>query len=180
MKAKFSIFFIFFACFSFSQNIKGYIKQYNYLAISEMHLYGIPASITLAQGILESGSGTSRLAVEANNHFGIKCHVDWNGPSIYHDDDEKQECFRKYNTVDESFRDHSLFLSKRKRYLFLFSLRRTDYRGWAKGLQQAGYATSKTYAKKIIQLINDHNLAQYDNKKLNTIKQEHLNLDHEI
>jgi len=180
MKAKFSIFFIFFVCFGFSQNIKDYIKKYNGLAISEMHLYGIPASITLAQGILESASGTSKLAVEANNHFGIKCHVGWDGPSIYHDDDHEQECFRKYNTVDQSFRDHSLFLSERKRYLFLFSLRRTDYRGWAKGLQQAGYATSKTYAKKIIQLINDYNLSQYDNKKLNSIKQDQLNRDNAI
>ena len=132
-----------------------------------MNLYSIPASITLAQGILESGSGTSTLAMKANNHFGIKCHVHWEGPSIYHDDDEKNECFRKYQNVSESYRDHSLFLSERSRYAFLFELRKTDYKGWAKGLQKAGYATSKTYAKKLINLINEYDLSRYDQKKLN-------------
>ena len=146
--------------FSTSQEVRNYIKQYKNLAISEMHRYGIPASITLAQGILESGSGTSTLAVNANNHFGIKCHVYWDGPSVYHDDDEKQECFRKYNSVDESFRDHSIFLSERNRYSFLFELRKNDYKGWAKGLQKAGYATSNTYAKKLIRLIDEYNLTQ--------------------
>ena len=145
MKVKFVFFLTFISFLSFSQNIKDYIKEYKHLAISEMHLYQIPASITLAQGILESGNGTSTLAINANNHFGIKCHVDWKGPSVYHDDDKKRECFRKYNTVDESFRDHSVFLTERKRYLFLFDLKKNDYKGWAKGLQQAGYATSKTF-----------------------------------
>lgn len=166
--------------FSISQDVRNYIKQYKNLAISEMHRYGIPASITLAQGILESGSGKSRLALDANNHFGIKCHVYWDGPSIYHDDDEKQECFRKYNSVDESFRDHSIFLSERNRYSFLFELKKNDYKGWAKGLQKAGYATSNTYAKKLIRLIDEYNLTQYDNKKLNKKDQEKLALSNEV
>ena len=166
--------------FSISQDVRSYIKQYKNLAISEMHRYGIPASITLAQGILESGSGKSRLALDANNHFGIKCHVHWEGPSVYHDDDEKQECFRKYNSVDDSFRDHSIFLSERNRYSFLFELKKNDYKGWAKGLQKAGYATSNTYAKKLIRLIDEYNLTQYDNKKLNKKDQEKLALSNEV
>ena len=166
--------------FSTSQDARNYIRQYKNLAISEMNRYGIPASITLAQGILESGSGTSTLAVNANNHFGIKCHVYWDGPSVYHDDDEKQECFRKYNSVDESFRDHSIFLSERNRYSFLFALRKNDYKGWAKGLQKAGYATSNTYAKKLIRLIDEYNLTQYDNKKLNKKDQEKLALNNDM
>tara|TARA_B100000902_G_C27268979_1_gene895238 strand:- start:506 stop:1399 length:894 start_codon:yes stop_codon:yes gene_type:complete len=157
-----------------SQNAREYIKQYHKLAISEMHQYGIPASITLAQGILESGSGSSTLAKEANNHFGIKCHVDWGGPSILHDDDENDECFRKYNNVSDSFRDHSIFLAERNRYAFLFNLKKTDYKGWAKGLQQAGYATSKTYSRKLIQLINEYSLNQYDKRKLSKKDQEQL------
>lgn len=172
MKLKFIFLLLLFNIyFGISQNAKNYIKKYKQLAISEMHKYKIPASITLAQGILESGSGTSRLAVNANNHFGIKCHVDWTGLKVYHDDDEKQECFRHYNTVFESFRDHSVFLSERKRYAFLFELRKTDYKGWAKGLQKAGYATSKTYAKKIIQIIKNYNLSQYDKKNLSKKEQ---------
>ena len=174
-------FLLFLVClFASSQDAKSYIKQYNSLAISEMYKYGIPASITLAQGILESGSGTSRLAVEAKNHFGIKCHVHWDGPSVYHDDDEKQECFRKYDSVDSSFRDHSLFLSERNRYSFLFELRKNDYKGWAKGLQKAGYATSKTYAKKLIRLIDEYNLTKYDNKKLNRRDKERINFQDDI
>ena len=162
-----------FSCLS-AQDIRGYIKEYKAAAINEMHYYGIPASITLAQGVLESASGTSTLAVNANNHFGIKCHVDWRGDVIYHDDDEKQECFRKYNRVSESFRDHSLFLSERNRYAFLFELRKTDYKGWAKGLQKAGYATSKVYAKKLIKLIDEYDLTQYDKKSLNRKDKEKL------
>ena len=138
MKITFLFFSIFFSFLAISQDARTYIKEYNALAIHEMNLYKIPASITLAQGILESGSGTSTLAVEANNHFGIKCHVDWSGPAVYHDDDEKNECFRKYQNVSESFRDHSVFLSQRGRYSFLFKLRKNDYKGWAKGLQKAG------------------------------------------
>ena len=141
-----------------------------------MNLYSIPASITLAQGILESGSGTSTLAVEANNHFGIKCHVDWFGPAVYHDDDEKNECFRKYQNVSESFRDHSIFLSQRGRYSFLFKLRKNDYKGWAKGLQKAGYATSKTYAKKLIRIIDEYDLSRYDRKKISKKNKKKFNI----
>ena len=117
-----------------------YIAFFKAVAIHEMKLYGIPASITLAQGILESGSGKGRLARQANNHFGIKCH-DWTGPRIYHDDDRAQECFRKYNDPSQSYRDHSLFLAKRKRYADLFKHKITDYKAWARGLKKAGYAT---------------------------------------
>jgi len=126
-----------------------------------MKLYGIPASITLAQGILESGSGKGRLARQANNHFGIKCH-DWTGPRIYHDDDRAQECFRKYNDPSQSYRDHSLFLAKRKRYADLFKHKITDYKAWARGLKKAGYATDPQYPKKLISLIERYKLYRYD------------------
>ena len=148
-----------------SQTPNDYIRNFKDMAINEMHIYRIPASITLAQGILESASGMSKLATEANNHFGIKCHVNWNGQKTYHDDDEKQECFRKYDSVKDSYRDHSIFLSDRKRYSFLFDLRTDDYKGWAKGLQKAGYATSKTYSKKLIELIKKYNLDSFDDSK---------------
>ena len=138
-----------------------YIDKYSDLAISEMKIYNIPASITLAQGILESGNGTSRLAVDANNHFGIKCHG-WEGKEIYADDDEENECFRKYNDVKESYRDHSSFLIKNKRYSFLFDLDITDYKSWSKGLQKAGYATSKTYSDKLISIIDRYSLYKFD------------------
>lgn len=127
-----------------------------------MLTHGIPASITLAQGILESGDGTSKLALEANNHFGIKCHEDWKGKRIYHDDDEQGECFRVYKDPDESFRDHSLFLTTRSRYASLFKLKRTDYKGWAHGLKKAGYATNPQYPNLLIKLIEEHQLHQYD------------------
>ena len=148
-----------------SQTPNDYIRNFKDMAINEMHIYRIPASITLAQGILESASGMSKLATEANNHFGIKCHVNWNGQKTYHDDDEKHECFRKYDSVKDSYRDHSIFLSDRKRYSFLFDLRTDDYKGWAKGLQKAGYATSKTYSKKLIELIKKYNLDSFDDSK---------------
>ena len=143
-----------------------YINFFKSEAIHEMNLYGIPASITLAQGILESGSGKGRLAKEANNHFGIKCH-DWNGERIYHDDDRAQECFRKYDHPNQSYRDHSLFLVKRKRYSNLFKFKTTDYKSWAKGLKKAGYATDPKYPKKLISLIERYKLYKYDifNKK---------------
>ena len=176
MKIKILFFCIFFSFFAISQDARSYIKEYNALAIHEMNLYNIPASITLAQGILESGSGTSNLAIEANNHFGIKCHVGWSGPAVYHDDDEKNECFRKYQNVSESFRDHSLFLTERGRYSFLFKLRKNDYKGWAKGLQKAGYATSKTYAKKLIRLINEYDLSRYDHKKIGKKDKKKFNI----
>ena len=112
--------------------------------------YGIPASITLAQGILESGSGKGELTRKSNNHFGIKCHRNWTGDRAYHDDDEKGECFRRYNHPMYSFNDHSQFLTGRKRYAFLFKLRKDDYKGWARGLRKAGYATDKKYPQKLI------------------------------
>lgn len=138
-----------------------YIAFFKAVAIHEMKLYGIPASITLAQGILESGSGKGRLARQANNHFGIKCH-DWTGPRIYHDDDRAQECFRKYNDPSQSYRDHSLFLAKRKRYADLFKHKITDYKAWARGLKRAGYATDPQYPKKLISLIERYKLYRYD------------------
>ncbi|MCF6347423.1 MAG: glucosaminidase domain-containing protein [Flavobacteriaceae bacterium] len=139
-----------------------YIEEYNDIAILEMISYKIPASITLAQGILESQSGKSRLAVRGNNHFGIKCHKSWKGKRLYHDDDAKQECFRKYDHPLTSFRDHSLFLYDRKRYAALFELRKKDYKGWAKGLKKAGYATDPKYPKKLIALIEIYELYKYD------------------
>jgi len=140
---------------------EGYIYDLSDIAMDEMRQYGIPASITLAQGILESGSGKGRLSVEANNHFGIKCH-DWTGAKIYHDDDAKQECFRKYSNVKYSYRDHSLFLTSRKRYMGLFRLNKDDYKGWAKGLKKAGYATDKKYPQKLIALIERYELYKLD------------------
>lgn len=139
-----------------------YIDTYSDIAIREMVDYGIPASITLAQGILESGVGKSRLAVEANNHFGIKCHNDWTGETITHDDDRRRECFRKYDNAEESFIDHSQFLKNKARYSFLFELDRRDYKGWAKGLKQAGYATDKNYADRLVSLIEDLELYRFD------------------
>ncbi len=144
-----------------------YIDTYDVTAMREMKQYGIPASVTLAQGILESGDGNSSLAKKSNNHFGIKCHGDWKGQKVYHDDDEKGECFRKYKDPDQSFRDHSLFLSGRSRYAFLFELKPNDYKGWAKGLQKAGYATSKSYSKRLIAIIEDNDLQRFDEKVLN-------------
>jgi flagellum-specific peptidoglycan hydrolase FlgJ len=138
-----------------------YISTYKDIAMEEMRSYNIPASITLAQGILESGSGKGRLAVKANNHFGIKCH-DWNGDKIYHDDDRSQECFRKYNNSSYSFRDHSEFLAKRKRYSNLFKFKKDDYKAWAKELRRAGYATDKKYPQKLIGLIERYELYKFD------------------
>jgi len=140
-----------------------YIDKFKDVAIKEMHHSGVPASITLAQGILESGDGNSPLAMYAKNHFGIKCHSGWKGESFIMDDDEKNECFRKYNDVYESFKDHSEFLSSRSRYSSLFELKITDYKGWAKGLKKAGYATNPKYADLLIDLIESHQLYQYDN-----------------
>jgi hypothetical protein len=138
-----------------------YIETYKDISMEEMKRTGIPASITLAQGILESGNGNSTLAVKANNHFGIKCH-DWTGPSVRHDDDAKNECFRKYKSAQKSYLDHSDFLTGRSRYAFLFDLSPDDYKGWAKGLKKAGYATSPTYAKALIGIIEDNELYKYD------------------
>ncbi|QNR25345.1 glucosaminidase domain-containing protein [Croceimicrobium hydrocarbonivorans] len=139
-----------------------YIADWHEVAQAEMLEYGIPASITLAQGILESGSGQSKLAKEANNHFGIKCHLDWKGEKVYHDDDEDDECFRKYDHAEDSFRDHSRFLKERSRYAKLFDLKSHDYKSWAKGLKKAGYATNPKYADLLIDLIERHKLHKYD------------------
>ena len=138
-----------------------YIGKWKSTAIEQMLNHNIPASITLAQGVLESGSGTSMLAVKANNHFGIKCH-NWQGEKVYKDDDKKNECFRSYRNAEESFDDHSKFLTGRGRYASLFTLKPTDYKGWAKGLKKAGYATSRTYATRLIELIERYDLNQYD------------------
>jgi flagellum-specific peptidoglycan hydrolase FlgJ len=139
-----------------------YISQYAPIAMDEMKKHKIPASITLAQGILESGNGLSNLALKSNNHFGVKCHKGWKGDSVRHDDDEDQECFRKYKHVESSYRDHSEFLRTRSRYDFLFDLKKDDYEGWAKGLKKAGYATDKRYPTKLIRLVETYDLDHYD------------------
>lgn len=141
-----------------------YIEKYAKIAVSEMYRSGVPASITLAQGLLESGNGRSELALKSNNHFGIKCHNGWKGGRVYHDDDAKGECFRKYDHPEQSFRDHSDFLRYRDRYKFLFDYRITDYKAWAYGLKKAGYATDPAYPKKLIKLIEDYRLHEYDRK----------------
>ncbi len=146
--------------------VANYIGTYSGIAKEEMAVYGIPASITLAQGILESGAGRGELTRKAQNHFGIKCHKGWTGGRVYHDDDEAQECFRKYDDPENSFRDHSLFLSERSRYKSLFSLDKDDYKGWAKGLRKAGYATDPKYPAKLISIIERYDLERYDNEVL--------------
>lgn len=139
-----------------------YVEQYAATAVREMKSTGIPASITLAQGCLESGNGNSTLARQANNHFGIKCHNNWTGKTFHQDDDARNECFRSYPNADESFRDHSDFLRYRDRYAFLFDLEPTDYKGWAYGLKKAGYATAPDYATRLIQIIEENELWRYD------------------
>ena len=148
----------------FAQRItpEEYIQTYKDIAIREMKTHKIPASITLAQGLLESGAGNSALAREAKNHFGIKCHKGWEGDTYIMDDDAKDECFRKYRNAEESFKDHSEFLSGRSRYAALFDLEITDYRGWAKGLKAAGYATNPKYAQLLIDRIDLYDLTKYD------------------
>ena len=170
----------FFCLYSVSSQSKSelYIKQYSELAVSEMKEFGIPASITLSQGILESGNGESYLATEGKNHFGIKCH-DWEGEEIYADDDKENECFRKYKKVQQSYRDHSEFLTTHSRYSSLFELEITDYKGWAKGLKKAGYATSPTYAKKLISIIERYNLQEFDQEeKDESLREKHLFVTH--
>ncbi|MCK5847483.1 MAG: glucosaminidase domain-containing protein [Bacteroidales bacterium] len=139
-----------------------YVERFKGTAIHHRFEFGIPAAITLSQGILESGIGGSYLAVNANNHFGIKCHSDWKGKRIYKDDDAKDECFRVYNNADESYTDHALFLTGKSRYEFLFSYKITDYKKWAKGLKKAGYATNPQYPKRLIDIIEKYDLAKYD------------------
>ena len=152
-----------------------YISKYSDLAIQHQKKYRIPASITLAQGLLESGAGQSDLARRSNNHFGIKCHSDWRGGRVYHDDDLRGECFRKYKRVEDSYDDHSRFLAERSRYERLFKLNIKDYKGWAKGLQKCGYATDRAYANKLIKVIEDYELYRFDSgkrkKKTSTKKQ---------
>jgi hypothetical protein len=155
--------FLFSNFFLFPQNkAEVYISSYKDIAVAEMNQFGIPASITLAQGILESGNGESRLATEGKNHFGIKCHDNWNGETIIEDDDEKGECFRKYSKVADSYRDHSLFLTERERYSSLFDLSPTNYKAWAKGLKKAGYATNPKYPSLLIDLIKKYDLNRFD------------------
>ena len=145
-----------------SKHRLAYIKKYAHISLREMIMYGIPASITLAQAILESSSGLSELSKKSNNHFGVKCHSDWQGDFTHYDDDQPQECFRKYSHPAQSYRDHSLFLATRKRYAFLFEYDMDHYKSWAKGLQKSGYATDKKYASKLIKLIKRYQLFVYD------------------
>ena len=165
MSKIYAILFLTFICVNIcgatNDSRKAFIKKYKSIAIQEMDRTGIPASIKLAQGILESGCGKSQLAGNANNHFGIKCH-NWNGASFIMDDDSRNECFRKYRNPEESWVDHSEFLTSRSRYAPLFKLSKTDYKGWAKGLKKAGYATAPDYAQKLIKIIEEEELYQFD------------------
>lgn len=149
---------------AYSDSKLAYIHKYSDIAMNEMRQYKIPASITLAQGILESRSGQSELTKKSNNHFGIKCHKGWTGGKTYYDDDEKGECFRVYKYPEKSFKDHSLFLAERTRYQDLFKLKITDYKGWAKGLKKAGYATDRAYPQKLIKIVEDYDLYKYDDR----------------
>lgn len=161
---------------TYEEVVATYIDNYKDIAKEEMRQYGIPASIKMAQGILESGAGRGDLTSRSNNHFGIKCHTTWTGERVYHDDDELQECFRKYNDPKYSFRDHSLFLTSRPRYANLFSLKKDDYKAWARGLRAAGYATDPKYPDKLISIIERYDLHQLDKevlgKKTDTKKQK--------
>ena len=147
-----------------NKQYEDYIKKYRELAVEEMKKYHIPASITLAQGLLESGAGQSALARKSNNHFGIKCGSDWYGKTVSHDDDARGECFRAYKHPKDSYEDHSKFLAGRPRYASLFKLNITDYRGWARGLKKAGYATNPRYADQLIGIIELYELYKYDDK----------------
>src|ERR1043165_257482 len=147
---------------TYDELVEQYIAQYKAIAIEEMQRTHIPASITLAQGIIESSAGQSPLAVKANNHFGIKCHEDWNGKVFYYNDDRKHECFRKYKTAAESFKDHSDFLTSRNRYAVLFTYEPCDYSAWANGLKSCGYATNPQYANVLIKCIENYDLHQWD------------------
>lgn len=146
----------------YAELVKAYVDDFKGIAKDNMRRHGVPASITLAQGILESGAGRGTLCVSANNHFGIKCHNGWEGETIHHDDDSEQECFRKYAQASESYNDHSLFLTTRGRYASLFKLPKDDYAAWAHGLKAAGYATDPKYPDKLIGLIERYDLARYD------------------
>lgn len=152
----------------YSDVVNAYVAEFRDVAMGNMRTYGIPASIILAQGILESGAGKGDLALAANNHFGIKCHAEWTGETVRHDDDSDQECFRKYKDPSESYRDHALFLTGRSRYASLFQLPKGDYEAWARGLKSAGYATDPKYPDKLIGYIERYNLHQYDSQVLGT------------
>ena len=147
-----------------NKQYEDYIKKYRDIAVEEMKRYHIPASITLAQGLLESGAGYGTLARKSNNHFGIKCGSDWRGKTVKHDDDARNECFRVYKDPKDSYRDHSKFLAGKQRYAFLFDLKITDYKGWARGLKKAGYATNPRYAHQLIDIIERYGLDKYDKK----------------
>mgnify|MGYP001193926052 FL=1 len=155
----------FFKSMSSKERTHWYVNTYRKIAINEMRKYSIPASITMAQGILESNSGMGSLAMKSNNHFGIKCHKSWRGKKVYHDDDEKGECFRKYKNPEKSYRDHSLFLVNRDRYEDLFRIKGGNYVKWAIGLKSAGYATDPSYAQKLISLIDRYELWKLDGLK---------------
>ncbi|MDP2115215.1 MAG: glucosaminidase domain-containing protein [Bacteroidota bacterium] len=180
IKNTISFIFLFFSIQMVAQSTQltrdEYIRKFYKLAISEMQRSGIPASITLAQGCWESGNGNSRLATEANNHFGIKCKSEWRGKKIYHDDDASQECFRKYAHAEASYIDHSNFLMSGSRYSFLFQLDPKDYVEWAHGLKKAGYETYPTYAQRLIKIIEEYKLHVYDeyvdNRQLASLKNE--------
>ncbi|TPN86715.1 glucosaminidase domain-containing protein [Aquimarina algicola] len=161
---------------SYKDKVQRYIYEFSGIAKDEMKTYGIPASITLAQGILESGAGYGDLTQRANNHFGIKCH-DWQGARVYHDDDRSQECFRKYKYASESFRDHSLFLKNRKRYAKLFTYKQKDYKSWARGLRAAGYATDKKYPEKLISIIERYQLYEFDDEVLGSKKRKYTRVE---
>lgn len=166
MKNSIGIFIILFSLTTFTlqgQSRKEFIRKYKHIAVREMERTGIPASITLAQGIFESGCGTSELSLQANNHFGIKCH-DWVGATYHMDDDAEDECFRKYDNPEQSWIDHSEFLTSRPRYASLFDIPATDYKAWAKGLKAAGYATNPQYAERLIKIIEEEQLYLYDHK----------------
>ena len=162
---------LFYSSLNASSNLsrKEYVSVYEKIAIQQMNQYKIPACITMAQGILESGSGNSTLAKTANNHFGIKCHTDWKGEKVYLDDDAKNECFRSYSKVEDSYIDHSMFLTTRKRYESLFSLSISDYKAWSHGLKAAGYATNPKYAEQLIQLIEELELYKLDGSSIAAI-----------
>ena len=164
-----------------NQTYQTYINQYKDLAIEQMLKYRIPASITLAQGLFESAAGRSSLVRQGNNHFGIKCHTSWTGPTQYHDDDARGECFRVYSDARESYEDHSRFLARQQRYARLFSLNSNDYKGWARGLKQCGYATNPQYANKLIQIIELYKLHDYDKaKRYDKFMAEHSGTDQPV
>ncbi|MBQ5583097.1 MAG: glucosaminidase domain-containing protein [Bacteroidales bacterium] len=161
---------VLFSFVAIADDYQKYVEKYADIAVKEMKRTGVPASITLAQGLLESRAGLSPLAADGNNHFGIKCHNDWDGKKMYHDDDANNECFRVYKSAEESFKNHSDFLRGRDRYKSLFELPQDDYKAWAHGLKEAGYATDPRYAHKLIKLIEDYELYEYDKDVKVTLK----------